>query len=69
MKSHITVFVLVFCCLSSFSYAASADGTAVKLNEVVVTATKTEQDIEDITQSVTVITADEIWSNDCGGDH
>jgi len=60
MKSHITVFVLVFCCLSSFSYAASADGTAVKLNEVVVTATKTEQDIEDITQSVTVITADEI---------
>ncbi len=43
-----------------FSYAASADETPVKLNEVVVTATKTEQDIEDVTQSVTVITADEI---------
>ncbi|HUI45804.1 MAG TPA: TonB-dependent receptor [Nitrospirota bacterium] len=36
----------------------------MKLNEVVVTATKTEQELEDITQSVTVITADEIRKSD-----
>ncbi len=40
--------------------AALGDETTVKLNEVVVTATKTEQDPKDVTQSVTVITADDI---------
>jgi vitamin B12 transporter len=60
MKSRIAVFVLGLGFLVMFSYAALADETTVKLNEVVVTATKTEQGLEDITQSVTVITADEI---------
>jgi len=32
----------------------------VEMNEVVVTATKTEQKSQDLTQSVTVITADDI---------
>jgi vitamin B12 transporter len=60
MHSRIAGFVLGCCYLVLFSYEASAEETAVKLNEVVVTATKTEQDVEDMTQSVTVITADDI---------
>ncbi|HYA86386.1 MAG TPA: TonB-dependent receptor [Nitrospirota bacterium] len=37
-----------------------AAGAVMQMNEVVVTATKTEQKPEDVTQSVTVVTADEI---------
>ncbi len=41
------------------AYAASADETA-KTRSVVVTATKTEQDIKDVPAAVTVITAEEL---------
>jgi vitamin B12 transporter len=39
---------------------AQAEQANVRLNEVVVTATKTEKDVLDVTQSVTVITGEEI---------
>jgi outer membrane cobalamin receptor len=40
--------------------AVTAEETTTQLNEVVVTATKTEKEPQDITQSVTVITANDI---------
>ncbi len=40
--------------------SATAEETNVKLKDVVVTATKTEKDPQDVTQAVTVVTADEI---------
>jgi outer membrane cobalamin receptor len=43
-----------------FVSGARAEEADVKLPEVVVTATKTEKDPKDVTQSVTVITADDI---------
>jgi outer membrane cobalamin receptor len=51
------VAVLLASLLSIGISTARAD---VQMNEVVVTATKTEQKPQDLTQSVTVITADEI---------
>ena len=40
--------------------AVMAEEKTTQLNEVVVTATKTEKDLNDVTQQVTVITGDEI---------
>ena len=47
-------------CAFLFMHEAFADEPSMQLKEVIVTATKTEKDPQDITQSVTVITADEI---------
>jgi outer membrane cobalamin receptor len=44
----------------AWSIIAFAEEADVKLQEVVVTATKTEKDPKDVTQAVTVITSDEI---------
>ena len=60
MKSRIITVILGFCCSMLLSNTALADEPSTHLKEVVVTATKTEQDPQDLTQSVTVITADEI---------
>jgi outer membrane cobalamin receptor len=56
-KALISVMMLLFAGTAGPAGAQQAD---VKLNEVVVTATKTEKDPKDVTQSVTVITAEEI---------
>jgi vitamin B12 transporter len=60
MKSRIITVFFGLCSSLLFLHAAQADEPNVKLKEVVVTATKTEKDPQDVTQSVTVITADEI---------
>jgi outer membrane cobalamin receptor len=60
MKRCIIAVVFGLCSPLLFPDAALADEPNVKLKEVVVTATKTEKDPQDVTQSVTVITADEI---------
>jgi vitamin B12 transporter len=60
MNNRIASITLGFFCSMLLSHTALADESSVKLHEVVVTATKTEQDPQDLTQSVTVITADEI---------
>ena len=46
--------------ISGIGSIVSAQEKNVTLNEIVVTATKTEKELKDVTQSVTVITADEI---------
>ena len=56
-KVLIAVMILLSAGAAGPAEAQQAD---VKLNEVVVTATKTEKDPKDVTQSVTVITAEEI---------
>jgi outer membrane cobalamin receptor len=60
MKSRIIAIVFGLCSSLLFLHEALADEPNVKLKEVVVTATKTEKELQDVTQSVTVITADEI---------
>jgi vitamin B12 transporter len=60
MNSRSAAVVFGFCCSMLFLNTALADDSNVKLKEVVVTATKTDKDPQDVTQSVTVITADEI---------
>jgi len=60
MKKRIASIAFGFCCSLLLSQQALAEEPSVQLKEVVVTATKTEQDPQDLTQSVTVITADEI---------
>jgi outer membrane cobalamin receptor len=60
IMNRITAVVFGLCCSVLCSYTASADEPGVKLKEVVVTATRTEKEPQDVTQSVTVITADEI---------
>lgn len=59
MKSRIAVLLFGICC-SLLQTGAWAEEPNMKLKEVVVTATKTEKEPQDVTQSVTVITADEI---------
>src|SRR3990172_5077133 len=59
MKRSIAAAVLVMSFVLSGN-AARAEEPTMKLQEVVVTATKTEKDPKDVTQSVTVITGDEI---------
>jgi outer membrane cobalamin receptor len=55
-----SVVVAVVVMMSGIASMVSAEEKNVKLNEVVVTATKTEKELKDVTQSVTVITGDEI---------
>ena len=59
MKKFVIMFFAVIFS-AAWSIVAFAEEADVKLQEVVVTATKTEKDPKDVTQSVTVITADEI---------
>lgn len=59
MNGYCKAVVIGFCCSVLCVHAAYAEED-VKLKQVVVTATKTEKDPQDVTQSVTVITADEI---------
>jgi len=49
-----------------FSTVVQAEDNTVKLKEVVVTATKTEKQQQDVTQSVTVINAEEITKSGAG---
>ena len=58
-RSILAAFAAVWSCMVLVS-VVSATEADVQLKEVVVTATKTEKSPQDITQSVTVITADEI---------
>ncbi len=55
--------VLLTVCILSFAASASAGDGAASMEEIVVTGTKIEKKIEDLTGSVTVITADEIEKN------
>jgi outer membrane cobalamin receptor len=59
MKKFVILFLAVILS-AAWSIIAFAEEADIKLREVVVTATKTEKDPKDVTQSVTVITADEI---------
>ena len=58
-KSVVVFFSAVWIFVLFVSKVVSADEN-VQLKEVVVTATKTEKQPQDVTQSVTVISADEI---------
>jgi outer membrane cobalamin receptor len=60
LKKFCVLAVVLFLFYSLESQRATAEEAGIKLNEVVVTATKTEKDPQDVTQTVTVITADEI---------
>lgn len=57
---RIVVFIAAAVLTAAAPQAAQADEEGLKLNPVVVTATKTEKDPKDVTQSVTVITAEDI---------
>ncbi len=59
-KTNVVMAVITWCFLTLSISAVRAEEAEVKLNQVVVTATKTEKNPQDVTQSVTVITADEI---------
>ncbi|HLE41858.1 MAG TPA: TonB-dependent receptor [Nitrospirota bacterium] len=59
MKKFVLLFFVVIVS-AVWSVVAFAEEADVKLKEIVVTATKTEKDPKDVTQSVTVISADEI---------
>ena len=59
MKRSIAAAVFVMSFVLSGN-AARAEEATMQLQEVVVTATRTEKDPKDVTQSVTVITGDEI---------
>lgn len=60
VRNSVVVFIIaVWTFVLFFSAVVSADEN-VSLKEVVVTATKTEKQPQDVTQSVTVITSDEI---------
>lgn len=59
-RSVVTVVVLLWWIVALAVNVGRAEEAEVKLKEVVVTATKTEKQPQDVTQSVTVITSDEI---------
>jgi outer membrane cobalamin receptor len=59
MKNSAAAVVLMLSLMVSPG-AVTAEEATIQLEEVVVTATKTEKDPKDVTQSVTVISADEI---------
>src|SRR3989337_2567985 len=59
MKKFVIMFFVVVLS-AAWSIVVFAEEADIKLREVVVTATKTEKDPKDVTQSVTVITSDEI---------
>lgn len=54
------LIVSVVALISGMGSIVPAQEKNVKLNEVVVTATKTEKELKDVTQSVTVVTAAEL---------
>jgi outer membrane cobalamin receptor len=60
MKRSVISVILMFAAIVSAIPVARADEASVQLKEVVVTATKTEKEPQDVTQTVTVITADDI---------
>jgi outer membrane cobalamin receptor len=51
------ISALMFCAMTETAFTQER---GVRLGEVVVTATKTEKDIQDMTQSVTVVTGEEL---------
>jgi len=59
MKRTFTI-VSVVALIAGIGSIVSAQEKNVKLDEIVVTATKTEKELKDVTQSVTVVTAAEI---------
>ncbi len=59
MKKFVIMFFVAFLSVV-WSIIAFAEEADVKLQDVVVTATKTEKDPKDVTQEVTVISSDEI---------
>ena len=60
MKKSILSIILIGAAMVSAVPVVLAEESSIQLKEVVVTATKTEKEPQDVTQSVTVITADEI---------
>ena len=60
VRLSIAALVVAWCAAVSTVPAVMAEDSGVQLKEVVVTATKTEKEPQDVTQSVTVITADDI---------
>ncbi len=61
MKSILVSAAIMVCGLAAFFAAAPAIAEeSVQLKEVVVTATRTEKEPQDVTQDVTVITSDQI---------
>ena len=60
MKRIVSSAVVVSCWLAAITAMPVQAEDTVQLKEVVVTATKTEKEPQDVTQSVTVITGDEI---------
>ncbi len=52
--------VLILTVLSSFSAFAASGEETMKLEEIVVTATRVEESVEDVAQDVTIITSKEI---------
>jgi vitamin B12 transporter len=59
MNCRLRIVIFGFCSLLLLHEALAVEPN-ITLKEVIVTATKTEKDPQDVTQSVTVITADEI---------
>ena len=60
MKRSVIIVILMCAAMVSAVPKVRAEDASVQLKEVVVTATKTEKEPQDVTQSVTVITADDI---------
>ncbi len=60
VKRSVVAVAMIWCVSASAAPVVMADDTGVQLKEVVVTATKTEKEPQDVTQTVTVITADDI---------
>ena len=60
MKRSVISVILMCAAMVSAVSEVKAEDASVQLKEVVVTATKTEKEPQDVTQSVTVITADDI---------
>ncbi len=55
---HAFLFILLL--FNPFTASAQQDSTTAQLGEIVVTATRLEESVEDVAQDVTVITANEI---------
>ncbi len=60
MKRIVSSATVIFCLLVSIAAMPAKAEDTVQLKEVVVTATKTEKEPQDVTQDVTVITSDQI---------
>ncbi len=62
MKTNLIICILLLATCHSLSVASLSAEETIKLEEVVVTATRTEESVEDVAQDVTVITKKEIES-------